>query len=456
MSDCPFCVGFNSAARLREWESMDTLNTVIRVLTTIVTVCTAYQIFYLLVGFFSPKIKFSPAKKKHRYAVVVTARNEENVIAKLIESIHNQTYDKDKITIFVVADSCSDKTAQICRDLGCIVYERFNDDPAKARKGYSLKWLFERLLVDYDITYFDGFAFFDADNVLAPNWFEKMNDAFDTGAGMLTTYRNTKNFDTNFISAAYGIHFYRSSAVYHRPRQRLGVATHIAGTGYVLSSRLLLEGWHYTSLTEDAELTQTMVSRGERIIFCEDAEFFDEQPHTVKVMIRQRLRWAKGKFVIFFKNGWRNLCGIFTRKKAAEMWANYDVFWYNFPGGLFAALLSLISLVAGVVSGIIAGTAVSDAITMATSIDFFINLLVTAAVGYAALTAQAALVMIRERKHIHCPLKKKILYVFTFFWYDVTYLPISAVSLFMRVRWKPILHDKAFDYNQIVRTGEGK
>ena len=80
-----------SAARRRELESMDTLNTVIRVLTTIVTVCTAYQIFYLLVGFFSPKIKFSPAKKKHRYAVVVTARNEENVIAKLIESIHNQT-----------------------------------------------------------------------------------------------------------------------------------------------------------------------------------------------------------------------------------------------------------------------------------------------------------------------------------------------------------------------------
>ena len=45
--------------------------------------------------------------------------------------------------------------------------------------------------------------------------------------------------------------------------------------------------------------------------------------------------------------------------------------------------------------------------------------------------------------------------MFTFFWYDVTYLPISAVSLFMRVRWKPILHDKAFDYNQIVRTGGG-
>ena len=435
---------------------MDTLNTVIRVLTTIVTVCTAYQIFYLLVGFFSPKIKFSPAKKKHRYAVVVTARNEENVIAKLIESIHNQTYDKDKITIFVVADSCSDKTAQICRDLGCVVYERFNDDPSKARKGYALEWFFDHLRVDYDITYFEGFAFFDADNVLAPNWFEKMNDAFETDAGIVTTYRNTKNFDTNFISAAYGIHFYRSSVTYHRPRQRLGACTHIAGTGYVVKSRLLKNGWHFTELTEDTELTQNIAANGERIAFCEEAEVFDEQPHTVKVMVRQRLRWAKGRLAVFLKHGWVNLKGIFTEKGAAKKWSNYDIFWYMFPSGLFAALLSLISLVAGVISGIIAGTAVSDAITTATSADFFINLLVTAVVGYIGLTAQAAIVMLRERKHIHCPLKKKILYVFTFFWYDVTYLPISAVSLFMRVRWKPILHDKAFDYNQIVRTGGGK
>ena len=114
--------------------------------------------------------------------------------------------------------------------------------------------------------------------------------ALQNTAGMLTTYRNTKNFDVNFVSSAYGIHFYRSSAMYHRPRQRLGTCTHIAGTGYVLRSRLLKGGWHYTSLTEDAELTQYMAARGEKIIFCEAAEFFDEQPHSFKVMFRQRLR----------------------------------------------------------------------------------------------------------------------------------------------------------------------
>lgn len=429
---------------------MQVLNTVISVLTTIATVFTAYQMVYLLIGVFSPKIKFAPAAKKHCYAVVVTARNEEKVIGKLIESIKNQTYPADKITVFVCADSCSDKTAQICRGMGCVVYERFNSDPNLARKGYALKWLFEHIRVDYDICSFEGFAFFDADNVLAPDWFEKMNDAFATGAGMLTTYRNTKNFDTNFISAAYGIHFYRSSATLHRPRQLLGVSTHIAGTGYVLRSRLLKGGWHFTSLTEDAELTQHMVAAGERVIFCEAAEFFDEQPHNFKVMFRQRLRWAKGKLVIFFKNGWRNLRGILTQKGAAKKWGNYDIFWYNFPGGLYAAVLSIISAVAGLVAGIIAGTAVNDALSAVSGWDFYKKIIIAAGLAYLGFTLQAAVVMIRERKHIHCSPAKKVLYVFTFFWFDLVNVPISLVSLFMRVRWKPIPHDKAFDYGQIV------
>lgn len=433
---------------------MSILNTVIRVLTVAVTVFTAYQIAYLIIGFFSPKIKYKPCGKVRRYAVVICARNEENVIGKLIESIHSQTYDRDKIKIFVCADSCSDNTAKICREMGCKVYERHNEDPARARKGFALEWLFDMIRADYDITYFDGFAFFDADNVLAPTWFEKMNDAFGENTDIVTTYRNTKNFDTNFISAAYGIHFYRGTVQYHRPRQRLGTCTHIAGTGYVLKPYLLEGGWHFTGLTEDAELTQYIAASGGKIAFCEEAEFFDEQPHNFKVMFRQRLRWAKGRLAVFCKHGWLNLKGIFNSKGVRSMWSNYDIFWYMFPGGLFAAFLSIISAVAGLVVGIMAGTAISSAVGEISGADFYLNLLYTAAMGYLGYTVKAAIVVIRERRHIHCSIGRQILYVFTFFWFDLVNLPISIVSLFMRVRWKPIVHDKAFDYSQIVSKGK--
>lgn len=72
----------------------------------------------------------------HRYGVVIAARNESMVIGNLIRSIQNQTYPSKLIDIFVVADNCTDNTAQIARQLGAVVYERFNKE--QVGKGYAL------------------------------------------------------------------------------------------------------------------------------------------------------------------------------------------------------------------------------------------------------------------------------------------------------------------------------
>lgn len=436
---------------------MEVLSTVLEACTAAVVVLMAFRIVYMIIGLLSRKVTYKPDTTKRRYAVIVCARNEERVIGKLIESIHAQEYPADKIKIFVCADSCTDNTAKICREMGCVVYERFNKDPNKARKGYALEFLFDMIRVDYDICSFAGFAFFDADNVLAPTWLDKMNDAFGEDADIVATYRNTKNFDTNFISASYGIHFYRSTVQYHRPRRRLGLCTHLAGTGYVVRSELLKSGWHCTGLTEDAEFTQYIVASGKKVLFCEDAEFFDEQPHNFFVMWRQRLRWARGRLIVFLKYNLRNLKGIFTSKSVKNAWTNYDMFWYYFPGGLFAALIAGISALAGLISGIVAGTAVDSAIAAAAGLlsrDFILNIVRMAALAYAQYVINAALVVLRERKHIHCSTRKKIFCVFTFFWFDSIDVILSIIAVFMRVKWKPIVHDRAYDYAQVIGRGK--
>lgn len=73
--------------------------------------CYAYQLFYILVPFFSGRRTHGPAKY-HRYAVLIAARNEEAVLPHLIESIRKQDYPGDLIEIFVVADNCTDGTAE--------------------------------------------------------------------------------------------------------------------------------------------------------------------------------------------------------------------------------------------------------------------------------------------------------------------------------------------------------
>ena len=91
------------------------------------TLCYAYQLFYILVPFI---IKKEPHKetKFHKYAILIAARNEEKVITHLIKSIQAQTYPSEYYVIYVIADNCTDSTAEVCRQAGAYVYERFNKE----------------------------------------------------------------------------------------------------------------------------------------------------------------------------------------------------------------------------------------------------------------------------------------------------------------------------------------
>ena len=72
----------------------------------------SYQIFYAIIGVLKKSKNFK-TDVKNRYAVIISARNERVVIGQLLQSIKNQNYPSQLIDIFVVADNCSDDTAQI-------------------------------------------------------------------------------------------------------------------------------------------------------------------------------------------------------------------------------------------------------------------------------------------------------------------------------------------------------
>ena len=269
------------------------------ILGVFLSVIVIHKAFYFVIGMFFTR-KFKPAKKQYKYAIMIAARNEKYVIGNLIDSINKQDYPKDKITIFVVADNCDDNTAEIARSKGAICYERF--DPDHRTKGYALEFLVDRIKENYGIESFDGYFIFDADNLLKRNYITKMNDAFDSGEKIITSYRNTKNFDENWIASTYALHWIRSIRTNHRARSVLRLATNIQGTGFLFHNEIIRDGWHYTSLTEDRALTADAVAQGYRISYQDEAEFFDEQPISLKVALRQRLRWSKGHLMAFVTN----------------------------------------------------------------------------------------------------------------------------------------------------------
>ena len=124
-----------------------------------------YQFVYVRVPFVK---KPRPHKEEviHNIGILISARNEENVIGQLIDSINYQDYPKENIKIFVVADNCDvgDKTAALAKERGAIVYERQNKD--KVGKGYALDFLLSNIETDYGLEVVDAFIVLDADNLL--------------------------------------------------------------------------------------------------------------------------------------------------------------------------------------------------------------------------------------------------------------------------------------------------
>ena len=133
---------------------------------------------YRVLGLFFTR-KFKPAKLYHKYAIVIPARNEQAVIGNLIDSIKKQDYPQELITIFVVADNCTDDTAKVAREKGAICYEHNN--PNERTKGFGLRYLFDRIKEDYGIEAFEGYFIFDSDNLLKGDYISRMNDSFDAG-----------------------------------------------------------------------------------------------------------------------------------------------------------------------------------------------------------------------------------------------------------------------------------
>jgi len=398
------------------------------------TVIYSYRFIYIYIGFASKRNRKDNAfhTNFHKYAVIIAARNEQAVIGELIKSIKNQKYPSELIDIFVVADNCTDNTAQKAREAGAIVYERYNQN--LVGKGYALNYLFGEIAKKYSENNYEGYFIFDADNLLDKNFISEMNKLFDKGYRVLTSYRNSKNYYSNWITSGYALWFLHESEFLNNPRMILGKSCTISGTGFLVHSDIIKKngGWKHYLLTEDIEFSVSQVIKGETIGYCGSAMLYDEQPFTFKQSWDQRLRWAKGFYQVFSVYGLDLIKCIFQGKK--QSFSCYDMMMTIMP----AILISISSLFINsffLILGLLDPSIGHE--VFAETFSAISSSLVT---YYCILFGIGVITIITEWQKIHCPPVKKILYLFTFPIFMFTYIPIAIVALFKKVEWKPIAH----------------
>ncbi|HDS1818319.1 TPA: glycosyltransferase family 2 protein [Pseudomonas putida] len=226
--------------------------------------------------------------KRPRVAVLVPAHNEGSIIHSTLASVGPQLLAHDRL--LVVADNCTDDTAQLARMAGAEVVERHND--ALRGKGYALDFGVRHLaqdapevviIVDADCQVGEG-----AIDLLARRCLEAARPAqalylmrAPVGAGLKVQIAEFAWRVKNLV----------------RPRGwvRLGWPCQLMGSGMAFPWRDLaaadLANGH---LVEDLKLGLDFCRAGKPPVFCPAAQVTSQFPVSQEGLSSQRTRWEHG------------------------------------------------------------------------------------------------------------------------------------------------------------------
>lgn len=266
-------------------------------LTAIVTLSEAVILFVLMYYYFvsifgwkkhEEKKDYTPQK---RFALITAAHNEEAVIRYHIESLKKLNYPQELYDIYIIADNCTDNTAEVARQEGANVFERYS----KLRgKGYALEWMFNELGKIEEKSY-DAICLFDADNVVSSNFLLEMNAKLKQGYRSIQGYLDTKNPNDSWVTACYATAYWSMNRMWQLARYNLGLSNALGGTGLCLEYDLIKKyGWGATCLTEDLEFTMKLLLNGIKTAWAHDCKVYDEKPVYFSQTWRQRTRWLQG------------------------------------------------------------------------------------------------------------------------------------------------------------------
>ena len=400
------------------------MNLVNLVFCALFILCYFYQAVYTVYALFHKKKPLAEGGR-NRLAVLICARNEEGVIENLIASLLAQDYDKSLTSIFVVADNCTDATAEVALRAGATrVYVR--SDEEHIGKGYALDFLLQAIDGEYGEDAFDAFVVFDADNLVTPTYLTEINRVYSSGFEIVASYRNSKNYGDSMVSSGSSMWFIREARFLNTARVGFGSSAWLAGTGFLFSNKLKKRngGWPFHTLTEDIEFMVDSALSGERVGYAPDAEFFDEQPIRFVDSFLQRLRWAKGGLQVFRKYG-RKMIARSLRLDASLI--DYTV--SIAPAYLLTVLAVLFNII-GIVLTLVSGTFMT-----------VLPLLLAMCGGIVFLILLAATVtVVSEWKKIRASAWRKILSIFEFVPFMLSYVPIAFFAMILPVHWRETKH----------------
>lgn len=228
-----------------------------------------------------------------RFAILVPAHNEAGILDTLLTSLASLNYPKESYTVYVVADNCTDTTAEVARSQnGVHVYERF--EAAMRGKGFALRWLLDRL--EQDQLIYDAYVILDADSIVDPAFLLAMNAGLAQGARALQGHNTVLNTTDSSSTVLRWLALTLMNHVRPLGRNGLGASSTLTGNGMCLSYALLKRyPWQSFALSEDYQYYLTLVQNGEKVLYMPESLVRSEMPRAFAQMRSQDIRWEAGQ-----------------------------------------------------------------------------------------------------------------------------------------------------------------
>ena len=380
-----------------------------------------------LVALKGSKIKLTRNYNEPSFAIIIPARDESLVISNLLDSIKRQSIKVNPKDIYIIVESRKDKTVEIAKIRNInIVYRR---DLTKKRKGYAIDDAVKKILKSKK--HYDMYFIFDADNILDRNFFKEMIKSYKKGYDIGIGYRNTKNGNSNIYSAASSLTFSMINTLSNNYKVKHNLTLTVSGTGFYIKGEILekLGGYPFNSLTEDYELSLYAVLNNLTSTYNTKAKYFDEQPTSYSVTIKQRTRWVKGYFVS------RNKYYLLLKEKLKNKDDNYPSVYITLVGvkPYILLVVSVILYLANLIYRIISNSIVKIEIT-SLLLQFFVIILFI----YLVLVIFTGVLLIKEKDNLRLNRKMKVKVLF----YNPIFLASYVKCLYLALRSKDLTWEK--------------
>jgi cellulose synthase/poly-beta-1,6-N-acetylglucosamine synthase-like glycosyltransferase len=393
------------------------------------------RIYYYIEGFKKPKTYIND--KKNKLCVLVPARNESSVIKDVLNSLTNQSYDKNYYDIHVIVKEKDDPTIPISKTYTNTIVHIISD---QSRKGDALDGALQTILKE-DPDKYDAYIIVDADNVASVSFLEQMNNGLASGRQIILGKKLIKNHlvkgrkNRNWISNCSGMTYTFIDTMGNAHRSKRNIPLNMCGTGMLIRSDVIkdLGGWPYRSLIEDFELLVGCTMNGYTSMYYEPAHVYTEESVSHRVSVSRRMRWIAG----FAENNrlYRKQIIEKSYETGRFNWKNYDFLYGAFPLYIFfgfSTLFIIVNLVVAATFLFFQNPVISN---LALS-----NFLWSFGIAYGISVIYTLIGLLIDRKTIKMTLWEKIVVLFLnpIYMSEYVYIFVIAFTGLNDTRWKEI------------------